>query len=198
MKKATLFTTFFFCSFLFLGHSKESLFLLSSDPIVQEKQIPLKQLHSFVFFPLLKIEEKQAKKTIELIDLELKKAGYVITKQVLTPNGADLEYFSNPTIQFSIKQLVDSNNKPFPVLQATLSIRNTVEIGNPGEPSSLNTNHWSIYLKKTNDVRKVIKKTLPFLLSQFVTEFQNSHPSDEKPTFYITYDSSWWKDPTAK
>jgi hypothetical protein len=196
MKKAALFTTFIFCSFL--GHAKEPLFLLSSDPVIQEKQAPLKGLRSFVFFPLLKMEEKYVEKTIELIDLELKKVGCIVKKQVLTSEGADLECFSNPTLQFSIEQLVDSNNKLLSILQATLSVRNTAEIGKLGELTSLNTNHWSVYLKKTNDVQKVIKKTLPFLLSQFIAEFQSSHSAEEKPTFYITYDSSWWKDPASK
>lgn len=196
MRKTALFATFIFSSFL--GHAKEPLFLLSSDPLVQEKQASLKGLRSFVFFPLLKMEEKQVEKIIELIDLELKKVGCIIKKQVLTPDGANLECFSNPTLQFSIEQLVDSNNKPLPVVQATLSLRNTVEIGKLGELSSLNTNHWSIYLKKTNDIQKIVKKTLPFLLSQFIMEFQRSHAADEKPIFYITYDSSWWKDPTVK
>ena len=41
-----------------LGHAKQSLFLFSSEPLVQEAQGSLKDMDSFVFFPLLKLEKK--------------------------------------------------------------------------------------------------------------------------------------------
>lgn len=196
MRRLAFLSTFVFCSFLV--HAREPLFFLSSDPLFQKQQESVKEFSSFVFFPLLKIEEKQEEKTIELIDQELKKIGCIIKKQVLTSDGADMECFSNPTLQFSVEQLVDSNNDPLSVLQASLSIRAIVRIGKANEMTSLNTNIWSVYLKKTNDVQKIIKKSLPLLLSQFITEFKKSHPVDEKPIFYITYDNSCWKIPAVK
>ena len=195
MKKVVLFTAFLL--FPFLGQAGESSFFLSSDPVVLEKQGSLKNLSSFVFFPLLKIEDKNAEKTMELIAQELKKIGHIVKKQVLTAEGADLECFSNPTIQFSIEQLVDSKNTPLPILQVSLRVRRIVEMGK-GETTFLSTNHWSMYLKKTDDVQKVIKEILPSLLNQFIADFKGSHSLDEKPTFYITYDSSWWKVPKSK
>lgn len=178
-----------------LGHAQEDQFLFSSEALVQERQGSLKGFHSFVFFPLLKIEEKNAIKTVELIDQELKKVGLVIKKPALTPEGVDLECFSNPSLQFTIEQLVDQNNKPLPVLQARLSVTTVAEISGSKELGSLDTNRWYVYLEKTNDVQKVIKKTLPDLLKQFITDFQKTNTNNEKPTFYISYDDSWWNPP---
>lgn len=174
-----------------LGYSKNPSFFLSSEKIVQEKQGSLKELRSFNFFPLLKIEKENAKKTIELIDQELKKVGIVVKKPVLTAKGADLDSFSNPTLQFIIEQLVDQNNNPLPVLQAILSVNSTVELKTK-ELSPLSTNRWSIYLEKTNDIEKVIKNTLPQLLKQFIADFQQANANSQKPSFYISYDDSWW------
>lgn len=190
MKNALLFVML--TSSSILGYAKESPFFLSSDEIVQEKQGSLKQLCSFAFFPLLKMEEKNANKIIELIDQELRKVGLVVEKPVLTSEGADLQSFSNPTLQFTIEQIVDQNNNPLPVLLATLSVNSVVELGKSKEFTTLNTNHWSIYLEKTNDVQKAIKKTLPPLLKQFIADFQRVNITDQMPTFYISYDSSWW------
>jgi hypothetical protein len=142
------------------------------------------------------MEEKNVDETIELISQELKKVGLVVVKPILTPEGADLDSFSHPTLQFTIEQLVDQNNKPLPVLQAILSVNTVVEISRSKELLPLDTNQWSIYLEKTNDVQKVIKKTLPVLLKQFITDFQ--HANNQKPTFYIGYDSSWWKTPMSE
>lgn len=71
IKNIVLFAVIAFNSIL--GHAKESPFFLSSDEIVQEKQASLKQLCSFVFFSLLKMEEKKANQTIELLNQDLKK-----------------------------------------------------------------------------------------------------------------------------
>jgi hypothetical protein len=53
----------------------------------------------------------------------MKKAGCIIKKQIFTEKGADLECFSHPTLQFSIKELVDSENKPLAILEATLLVK---------------------------------------------------------------------------
>jgi len=176
-----------------LGRAENHPFFLSSEKIVEEKQGSLKALCSFTFFPTLKMEEKNVGKTIEIIDMELKKVALVVKKPVLTPEGADLDSFSNPTLQFTIEQLVDQNNRPLPVLQAILTVSTVAELGKSNEFASLNINRWSIYLEKTNNIQKVIKKTLPYLLKQFAADFQYANATDQKPTIYISYDSSWWK-----
>ncbi len=196
MKNIFLFTALSFVSIL--GHSKEPLFFLSSDKIVQEKQGSLKSLHSFTFFPLLKIDEKNVGKTIGLIDQELRKVALVVKSPVLTAQGADLDTFSNPGLQFVIEQLVDQKNKPLPVLQATLSVSAVTELGTDQQLETINAGRWSVYLEQTNDVQAVIKKSLPYLLDQFTADFQKANGSSEKPTFYISYDASWWKTPTDK
>ncbi len=142
------------------------------------------------------MEEKNVGKTIELIHQELEKIGLVIKNPVLQPEGADLNSFSNPTLQFTIEQLVDATNTPLPVLHATLAISNVAELGKIKELMSIDTNRWSIYLEKTNDIEKIIKKTLPYLLKEFNAEFQATNTNGQKPTFSISYDGSWWKTPT--
>jgi hypothetical protein len=177
-----------------LGHAESHPFFLSSEKLVEEKQGSLKEHCSFVFFPVLKIEEKNASKIIDMINLELEKVALVVKKPMLSPEGADLSSFSNPILQFSIEQLVDQNNNPLPILQAILSVSAVAKVGKSNEIASLNTNHWSIYLEKTNNVQDAIKKTLPNLLKQFLADFQRVNTADQRPTIYISYDSSWWKD----
>jgi hypothetical protein len=179
------------------GHAKGSPFFLSSEEIVVEKQGSLKELCSFVFLPLLKMEDKNAQKIIDMINLELEKVALVVNKPVLTAEGADMSSFSNPILQFSVEQLVDQNNQPLPTLQAVLSINTGVKLGKRDEYTSLNTNRWSIYLKKMNSVQDVIKETLPALLQQFIADFQSANTADQKPTLYICYDKSWWKNPNS-
>ncbi|MGC1878477.1 MAG: hypothetical protein WA347_06845 [Rhabdochlamydiaceae bacterium] len=191
MTKAFLLIVLIFSSILCRAESDP--YFLSSEKMVEEKQGSLKKLCSFVFFPLLKMEEKDAHKIIDMIDLELEKVALVVKKPVFTMEGADMSSFSNPILQFSIEQLVDQNNYPLPILQAILSISTGVKLNKSDEPASLNTNRWSIYLKKTNNVQDVVKKTLPDLLKQFIADFQRANSADQKPTFYICYDKSWWK-----
>jgi hypothetical protein len=179
------------------SHAKSDPFFLSSETILKEKQGSLKELCSFVFFPLLKTEEKNAHKIMDMIDLELEKVALVVKKPVLTPEGADMSSFSNPTLQFSIEQLVDQNNHPLPILQAILSVNTGVTLDKNNEYTHLNTNRWFIYLEKTNNVQDVIKKTLPNLLKQFIADFQRENSTDQKPTLYISYDKSWWKGPDS-
>lgn len=119
-------------------------------------------------------------------------------KPVLTPEGADLDSFSHPMLQFTIEQLVDQNNKLLPVLQATLFINRVAELGKPKQFSSINTNRWSTYQEMTNNVQEVVQKSLPRLLSQFLADFKQANPNSEKPTFYISYDVSWWKTKDAE
>jgi hypothetical protein len=140
------------------------------------------------------MEEKNAHKIIDMINLELEKVALVVKKPVFTPEGADMSAFSNPILQFSIEQLVDQNNHPLPIVQAILSVSAGVILKND-EYANLNTNCWSIYLKKTNNVQDVIKETLPALLQKFIEDFQRANSTDQKPTVYITYDTSWWKNP---
>lgn len=78
MKKRLLLSIFIV--FSMLGHANDPLFFLSSEKIVQEKQGPLKGIGSFTFFPLLKVEEKNAKAIVELIEKELKNVGLVVKK----------------------------------------------------------------------------------------------------------------------
>jgi hypothetical protein len=137
MKKPLLFIVL--SSLSILSYSKEPLFFLSSEKIVQEKQGSLKSLCSFSFFPLLKIEGREANKIIELIDQELKKVALVIKSPVLTPEGANLDTFSNPSLQFIIEQLVDQKNKPLPILQASLSVSTLANLNKNQDPSALNT-----------------------------------------------------------
>ncbi len=190
MKKRFALIAFMGCSIL--GHAKQSPFLFSSEPLVQEAQGSLKDMDSFVFFPLLKLEKKNAIRVMELINQELQKVGVIVIKPVLTGEGADLESFSNPELAFTIQQLVDQSNKPLPVLQASLSVMNIVEIRKNKDLTSLETNRWCVYLEKTNDVQKVIQKVLPDLLNQFIADFQKTHAQNQKPKFYISYDDSWW------
>lgn len=190
MKKRLLFAIL--TTFSILGYTEDSSFFLSSEKIVQEKQGSLKGLSSFVFFPLLKLEKKEASKIVELIEEELKKTGVVIKQPVLTPEGADLSTFSNPTLQFTLEQLVDQNNNPLPLLQAVLSIKTEVKLTKNEAFSIINTNRWSTYLKKTDDIQEVIKITLPQLIKQFLSDFQSANTTSQKPTFYISYDASWW------
>lgn len=170
----------------------EDYLILSSDKIVQETQGSLNGFRSFIFFPLLKLEKKNTKKTLEWIDHELKKAGMVIKKPVITSEGADLEAFSYPTLQYTVEQLVDQNNTLLPVLQAVLSINSVAELGKEKIASVVTTNRWSMYIDKTNDLQTVIKATLPILLTQFTTEFERAHSKGQKPNFYISYDDLWW------
>ncbi len=196
MKKACFFIIL--ASSSILGYALDNPFFLSSEAVLQEKQSSLKSLHSFVFVPLLKMEKKNVSETLELIDQELRKVGSVVVKSILTPEGADLESFSNPSLQFVIEQLVDQNNTPLPVLQAVLSVTTTAELCKSKEIESFNTNRWSIYLKKTNDVQDAIKQTLPSLLKKFLADFERANPSSQKPTFYIAYDKSYWDMPERK
>ncbi len=171
---------------------KDTLFFLSTENIVQIKQASLENLCSFTFFPFIKVDEKNAGELTEFIDQELKLIGSVVKKPVLTPQGADLESFSNPTLQFTIEQLVDQNHKLLPVLQATLSINTIAELRRTKQSSSINISRWSTYLEITSDVQEVVKKTFPYLLSQFITDFKRAN-SNQKPIFYISYDAFWWK-----
>lgn len=196
MKKTLLITLLSFLSIL--GHAEDQLFFLSSDKIVQETQGSLKELRSFSFFPLLKIENENASKFIELMNQELKKVGTVIKKPALTPEGIDFDSLSHTALKFTIEQLVDEENRPLPVLQASLSVSTVVEPSNTQELSVMSTNRWSIFLEKSNDVQGVIKKALPRLLSQFTADFQRGNSSSQKPTFYIGYDASWWNTQTDK
>lgn len=192
MKKALFFTTFFF--FSALGYTEDLPFFLSSEAIVQEKQGSLKDLRAFTFFPLVKME-KNVSQTIELIHQELKKVGTIVKKPVLTSEGADLSAFSHPTLQLTIEQLVDQSQQPLPILQAILSISRVAEVVPSKELVPVSTNRWSVFLRKTNDVQEAVKRAFPLLLSQFMTDFQRANTTDQKPTFYISYDDSWWKAP---
>lgn len=124
--------------------------------------------------------------------------GSVVKQPVLTSEGVDLDSFSNPILQFTIEQLTDQNNKLLPVLQGTLVVSTVAELSKTQEFSSINTNRWSVYLEKTNNIQEVIKKALPNLLNQFITDFQRSNTNKKNPTFYISYDASWWKIPEQK
>lgn len=194
MKKVLIFIIFIVLSRL--GYSEETSFLLSSEKLVQEKQGSLKGFHSFTFFPLLKMEQKNTTKIIDLIHQELKKVGSIIFKPMLTPDGADLG-FANPTLQFIVEQLVDQNNNPLPILQSILCVSSIVELKTK-ELSPLRTNRWTIYLEKTNDIEKVVKNTLPQLLKQFIADFHQANPTNQKPSFYISYDDSWWNNSMQK
>jgi hypothetical protein len=165
-------------------------YLLSSETIVQEKQGPLKDLRSFVFFPLIKLEDNQKQKIAKFFDQSLKRVGTVLEKQTLTPKGADLEVFSNPSLQFTLEQLVDQEGRLLPVLKATLSSSGVVEVLSSKESSSLSLNHWCTYLEKNDNVEKVVKKAFPFLLDLFIADWQAANGKEQKPTFYITYDAS--------
>jgi hypothetical protein len=195
MTKAFFLTLLIYSSVF--GYAKNSPFFLSSEKIVEEKQGSLKELCSFVFFPVLKMEEKNAQKIIDMINLELEKVALVVKKPVLTSEGADMSSFSNPILEFSIEQLVDQNNQPLPTLQAVLSINMGVKLGKSDEYANLNTNRWSVYLKKTNNVQDVIREALPALLQQFIAEFKSANAAGQKPTLYICYDKSWWKNPNS-
>lgn len=185
MKSVFLFIIFFFN--LLFTPIEGSSYLLSSESLVQEKQGSLKDLHSFVFFPLVQGDEKKIR---AFMHKELEQIGTVITKPALTATGADLESFSNPSLQFTIVQLVDSDNKPLAILKASLSVNSIVEILRNKELNALSTNRWCTYLEKTDNVEKVVKKAFPLLLKKFTTEYQKINGQDKKPTFYITYDEA--------
>src|SRR5690349_178132 len=124
MKKVWLSILLISCSILV--HAKDPAFLLSSENFFQENPAALKDLHSFVFSPLLHIEKKNVDKILGLIEQELNKIACVVRKNVLTSDGVDLESFSNPTLQFTIEQLVDEKGNPLSVLQVALSVRSVV------------------------------------------------------------------------
>lgn len=165
-------------------------YLLSSDAIVQEKQGSLKDLRSFVFFPLIKLEGDQKQKIVKFLGQSLRQMGTVLEKQTLTPEGADLEAFSNPLLEFTLEQLVDQGGRPLPVLKATLSVSSAVEILSAKEISSLRLNHWCTYLEKNDNVEKMVKAAFPFLLELFLADWQKANGKDQKPTFYVTYDDA--------
>lgn len=190
MKKSIV--IFMFLTMCISGYPKDSPFFLSSESIMQQKQGSLKDLHSFTFVPLVKMEGKQAEKSIDYMKQALKSVGKVVEKPVSTSEGADLETFSNPVLQFSLVQLVDPNNALLPVLQIELSISAVVEFTNNKELASISTNCWSLYVQKTGDVYKVIQDAFPKVLKLFILDFQRANPGAEKPTFYINYDKSWW------
>lgn len=191
MKKIWLCILFISC--LILVHAKDPAFLLSSEKFFQDNPAALKDLHSFIFSPLLHIEKKNVDKILGLIEQELNKIACVVKRNILTSDGVDLESFSNPTLQFTIEQLVDQNGKPLSVLLAALSVRSVVEMSKNNQLTSTTTNRWCAYLKKTNDVQKAIKETLPHLLKEFIEDFQRINGANQKPTIFITYDSFWWK-----
>lgn len=186
MKKLFMFLSIAFFS---LTNAKENLFFLSSENIVQEPKTSLEPFHSFNFFPLLKLEKKNADKIMNIVDIELQKVGNLVKKPILTSKGADFDSFSNPTLRFTLEQLVDQNNKPLPLLQATLQIKSATDCG---ELSNIqDVSKWVTYLKPSNNIQNVVQKSLANLLAQFSEDFQRSH--DDKPTIYVSYDASWWK-----
>lgn len=65
-------------------------YFLSSEPIFQEKQGPLKDRRAFVFVPFIKLEDHQKQKITKFLNQSLKQIGTVLEKQTLTPQGADL------------------------------------------------------------------------------------------------------------
>ena len=182
--KQMLFFGLFFVSLIAQPLVADSFFF-KEEGIVREGRGSLKEFKSFVFFPFLKMEEKETKNILDLIKKELIQVGLVVETHVFKPNGADLTSFSNPSLQFSIEQLVDKNNKPLPILEAALTVSTSVEILNNQESCSLPIDRFFVYLKKTNDIKKVIQETLPMLLQQFISNYQNANGKDQKPTFII-------------
>lgn len=58
MKKRFALIAFMGCSIL--GHAKQSPFLFSSEPLVQEAQGSLKDMDSFVFFSFTQVRKKKS------------------------------------------------------------------------------------------------------------------------------------------
>ena len=160
-------------------------YLLSSEPIIHENRTSLKEFNTFIFAPIIKTEKKGANKITALMSQELQRIGVVEKKRVFTEQGADLTPLSNPSLQFTLEQLVDQQGKLLPVIKATLSTRSSIEVLKNNEINSLSTNCWSVYLKQNDDVEKTIKTTLPDLLNKFLADYQNVNGKDQKPTFYI-------------
>lgn len=188
VKALVLFTLFFIALPIQRGASGN--YFLSSEPLFQEKQGPLKDRRSFVFFPCMKLEDNQRQKITTFLNQSLKQVGTVIETQVLKPEGADLEVFSKPPLHFTLEQLLDQKGRPLPVLKATLSFSGVVEVLSSKEISSLPLNHWCTYLEKNDSVEKIVKKAFPFLLELFIADWQAANGKEQKPTFYIPCDAS--------
>jgi hypothetical protein len=152
---------------------------------VRENQTSLTGFKSFVFVPLFKPMGKEKNTIKTFIQQELQRVGVVEKKRVFTEQGADLTSFSNPSLSFTLEQLVDKKGKLLPVIKATLSISTSVEVLRNNEIDSLSTNCWSIYLKQDDNVEKTIRTTLPDLLNKFLIDYQSSNGKDQKPLFYI-------------
>lgn len=172
------------------GYSKEELFNYSSDPLLEIKQPLLKYGNAFVFIPMIKMERSTSTTLLNTVYKELEQFVTLVKNPVFKSEGADLSVFSHPPLTYTIEQLVDDKNKPLPVLKASLTVSNFVDIIRSGQNISLNTNTWYAYVKSTNDVKKVIQTSMPIILKAFISDFQKANPSEKKPTVYICYDDS--------
>jgi hypothetical protein len=173
--------------FSFVRADSDSYFL-SSDSILQEKQGSLEGDKSFVFFSFVLTGKPQPQQVTKFIQEELKRVGIVIRHQVDTEKGMDMECFSNPGLQFTLKQLVDQDNRALPIIKAALDITSTVEIDRNHDSTSLLTNSWTVYLEKDKNVEKIVKKAFPLLLEKFIAAYKEANGKDAKPTFYIISD----------
>lgn len=154
----------------------------------------MKDLNSFVFSFLLRMEPNEVEPTIKFIDQELGKVGQVVRKEIFTENGIDLTSFSNPSAQFIIERLVDGKTERLPVLRAQLSIKTITEIVKTKEYIPIKIKTWTVYIQdKGQNLAKALEESLPTLLRQFSSDYQSVNKKGAKPIFLITYDASWWK-----
>lgn len=175
------------------AHAKSDFLPSSEQFLASHNSASLHGLNTFVFSFLLKMEPDEIEKTVNYINGELRKVGHVVKKEICTPNGMDLECFSNPSAQFIIERLTDEDANLLPVLRAQLAVTSVVEVTRNQELVSMPIKNWSVYLKyDEQNLQKVLNETVPVLLKQFLASFQESNPKT-KPTFVIVYDASWWK-----
>ncbi len=172
----------------------QTAFLLSSGQDVRS-QCPaeLRTLNPFVFSFVLKMNQADVEPIICSISEQLARVGTVVKKEIFTPEGVDFAPLSHPRLQFFVEQLVDLEGKPLPILEARLILSSIVQIMANKELCSASLRRWSIQIEsKGQNVQTAVQQTLSPLLAQFVADYQLANDKESKPTFYITYDASWW------
>lgn len=117
----------------------------------------------------------------------------MVKKEIFTDQGMDIECFSSPRLRLSLEQLVDNEGRVVPTLKTQLAVNNVVEVSRNNALVSVNTNVWPLYLNRGNQTTlSALKKSVPQLLQLFLADFVKANGADKKPTFFVTYDTSWW------
>lgn len=139
------------------------------------------------------MEKEEVVSIIDFLEQELSKIGRVVKNEIFTDRGIDIECFSNSRLRLSLDQLVDSQSSLLPVLKTQLDVNNVVEISRNNNLVYANTNVWTLYLNREEETTlSALRKSVPQLLQLFLADFVKANGADKKPTFFVTYDASWW------